>query len=328
MTTARQIIALLKSHVARDDAQFFAVAMQVAAEEARAGHNKLAVEIRSLVDASRIRANAAPLRPSGPVPLVQPKGELAGILSARYPDLKLSDMVLDADLQTAIERVLSEQRQRERLVQHGLSPRRKLLLIGPPGAGKTMTAGALAGELRLPLFTVVLEGLISKFMGETAAKLRLVFEAMRETKGVYFFDEFDAIGSKRADRHDVGEIRRVLNSFLQLMEADESEGLVVCATNHPELLDTALFRRFDDVISYSLPVRPDIERLLKARLATFKKTKFDWSKVAAFAEGLSHADLARAAQDAAKTALLVGDGRITAKILKAAIADRRRAHQS
>lgn len=328
MTTARQVISLLKSHVANDDAQFFAIAMQVAAEEARVGHNKVAVEIRNLIDASRARTHTAPTRPAGPVPLVQPKGEMAGVLSARYPDLRLPDMVLDADVQNSLERVLGEQRQTAKLAAHGLIPRRKLLLIGPPGAGKTMTANVLAGELRLPLFTVVLEGLISKFMGDTGAKLRLVFDAMRETRGVYFFDEFDAIGSKRADRQDVGEIRRVLNSFLQLLESDDSGGLVVCATNHAELLDTALFRRFDDVISYSLPSVKQVERLLKTRLASFKTSKFDWTKVAQAAVGLSHADITRAAEDSAKAAVLGGSGRVTAKILQTAIAERHRAHRS
>ena len=96
-----------------------------------------------------------------------------------------------------------------------------------------MTAGALAGELHLPLFTIVLDGLITKFMGETAAKLRLVFDAMQATRGVYFFDEFDAIGARRSERQDVGEIRRVLNSFLQFLEQDGSHGLIVAATNHP-----------------------------------------------------------------------------------------------
>ena len=116
-----------------------------------------------------------------------------------------------------------------------------------------MSASALAGELHLPLFTIVLDGLITKFMGETAAKLRLIFEAISQTRGVYLFDEFDALGSERASGNDVGEIRRVLNSFLQFLEQDQSDSLIVAATNHPKLLDRALFRRFDDVIEFALP---------------------------------------------------------------------------
>ena len=177
MTTARHIVTLLKTHIAGDEERFLSTAMQLAAHEARQGHGKLAQELRELVDAAKDKR--APIaRRAGPFPLAQPKGELAGILSASYPDTRLGDMILPADLQGRLERVLFEQRQQEHLRGHGLQPRRKLLLIGPPGTGKTMTASALAGELKLPLLTVVLDGLITKFMGETAAKLRLVFEAM------------------------------------------------------------------------------------------------------------------------------------------------------
>jgi len=138
-----------------------------------------------------------------------------------------------------------------------------------------MTAAALAGELRMPLFTVVFDSLISKYMGETASKLRIVFDAMIGTRGVYFFDEFDAIGSRCGERNDVGEIRRVLNSFLQLLERDDSDSLVIAATNHPELLDSALFRRFDDVVRYALPDDTIAVRILKNRLGAFDIERID-----------------------------------------------------
>ena len=204
MTTARHIVTLLKSYIAGDEDRFLATAMQLAAHEARQGHGKLAQELKELVDAAKEKQSAM-VRQGGPVPLVQPKGELAGLLSAGYPDTRLTDMILPKDIQGRLERVLLEQRQQQHLRDHGLRPRRKLLLVGPSGSGKTMTAAALAGELRLPLFTVVLDGLITKFMGETAAKLRLVFDAMNATRGVYFFDEFDAIGARRGERQDVGD---------------------------------------------------------------------------------------------------------------------------
>lgn len=188
-----------------------------------------------------------------------------------------------------------------------------------------MTAAALAGELRLLLFTVVLDGLITKFMGETAAKLRLVFDAMNATRGVYFFDEFDAIGARRAERQDVGEIRRVLNSFLQFLEQDESRGLVIAATNHPELLDKALFRRFDDVIEYALPCAVLVERLLRARLDRFDTRGLNWREAAEYAVGLAQAEIVRAAEDAAKTILLRNAKRITSDALIGAMTERRRA---
>jgi len=320
MTASRHLIALLKSHIDGDSEHFLSVAMQVAAHEARQGHGKLAQELRDLVDDARQRTKE---RGKKPVPLAQPKGELAGLVSVSYSDTRFSSMVLPGDLEERLKRVLTEQRQQHRLRNHGLVPRRKLLLLGPPGSGKTMTAAALAGELRVPLFTVVFDTLISKFMGETASKLRIVFDAMIGTRGVYFFDEFDAIGSRRGERNDVGEIRRVLNSFLQLLENDDSDGLIIAATNHPELLDPALFRRFDDVIRYALPDDKIAERILKNRLATFGTEEVDWEAVVKSAEGLSQSELARAADEAAKRAVLVERTIIVQDDLSAAIAERK-----
>lgn len=327
MTTARHIVSLLKSYIAGDEDRFFATAMQLAAHEARQGHGKLAQELKELVDAAKAK-EAAMRRDGRPVPLVQPKGELASLLNARYPDLRLPDMILPDAIRSHLERVLSEQRQQQNLRDHGLHPRRKLLLIGPPGSGKTMTAAVLAGELHLPLFTIVLDGLITKFMGETAAKLRLVFDAMQATRGVYFFDEFDAIGARRGERQDVGEIRRVLNSFLQFLEQDESQGLILAATNHPELLDKALFRRFDGVIEYSVPDVVLAEALLRARLDRFDTRGLDWRTAADKAAGLSQAEIVRAADDAAKSILLRGGKRITSEALIEALMERRRASLS
>jgi SpoVK/Ycf46/Vps4 family AAA+-type ATPase len=324
MTTARHIVSLLKSHIAGDEDRFLSTVMQLAAHEARQGHAKLAQELKELVDAAKSKAPTIE-RASGPVPLVQPKGELAGLLSARYPETRLPDMIVPDQIRTRLERVLTEHRQQEQLRSHGLRARRKLLLIGPPGSGKTMTAAALAGELHLPLMTVVLDGLITKFMGETASKLRLVFDAMQATRGVYFFDEFDAIGARRGERNDVGEIRRVLNSFLQFLEQDESLGLVVAATNHPDLLDRALFRRFDDVIEYSLPDAALIEQLLRARLDRFDTRGLNWTEAAERATGLAQAEIVRAADDAAKFILMRNAKRITSEAVIDALTERRKA---
>ena len=141
-----------------------------------------------------------------------------------------------------------------------------MLLVGPPGTGKTLTASALAGELRLPLFTVRLEALFSRFFGETAGKLRILFDQIAQTRGVYLLDEFDAIGPRRGDPNDVGEIRRVLNSVLAFMEEPNStDSLVLAATNHVEILDEALARRFDEVIEYHLPDPTSARAIIERR---------------------------------------------------------------
>lgn len=326
MARADQVKALIRSHAEGDDERFYAIAMQVAAQAARHGHAHFAQELRDLVDRAKARTKAEPvgLR-TKPVPVVQPRGELAGLLTAAYPKTRLADMALDESVHSRIDRVLLEQRQRERILEHGLSPLRKLLLVGPPGTGKTMTVAALAGELSLPLFTIQLDGLITKYLGETAAKLRLIFDTIQQTRAVYLFDEFDALGSERAAKNEVGEIRRVLNSFLQFLELDESDSIIVAATNHPRILDRALFRRFDSVIEYVLPAQEVAEKVMRARLALLDTARVDWTQVLAAAEGLSQADLTRACEHAAKRAILGHKTRVETSDLVEALAERRSA---
>ncbi len=326
MATAKQLCSLLKSYGKRDDEHFYAVAMQVAAHEARVGHSKLARELRALIDEARAK-HPAPRRDAEPVPLALPRGELAGLLSVSYPDARVGDMILPDEVQRRLRRVLHEQRQQSKLLSHGLPPRSKLLLVGPPGSGKTMTARALAGELRLPLFTILLDGVITKFMGETAAKLRLVFDAIRKTRGVYLFDEFDAIGGQRSLMNDVGEIRRILNSFLHFVEEAEPTSLIVAATNHPDLLDSALFRRFDDVVEYSQPTPELAKRTMQIRLQGLNTKGIDWSSVAEAAEELSYAEIVKACEDAAKETILSNKQTVTTESLVQALRDRRVARE-
>ena len=316
MASGEQIKALLKSHLEGDDDHFFAVAMQVAAHEARLGHGKLAKELRAMVDEAKGRIGTV-----RPVPIGRPRGELANLLEASYPKSRLGEMILSDVLAEQIGRVIREQRHAGRIVSHGLSPRRKLLLIGPPGTGKTFTATVLAGELHVPLFQVRLDGLITKFMGETAAKLRQIFDATSRNRGLYFFDEFDAIGSQRSLANDVGEIRRVLNSFLQMIEQDGSHSLVVAATNHPGILDPALFRRFDDVLHYELPDRSQIAALLKRRLAESVAKGIPWENLAELAQGLSYAEVTRAANEALKDALIHNRDRIRTEDIQTALTE-------
>ena len=322
MTTSRHLVALMQSHLAGDEQRFLTVATQIAAHEARQGHGKLAQDLRDIIEAAKGQGITVARRGAGPVPIAQPKGELSSLLAARYSDIRLNSMVLPEPLNVRLARVITEQRQQESLRARGLQPRRKLLLVGPPGSGKTMSAAALAGELKLPLFTVLYDGLMGKLLGETATRLRMVFEAVAIHRGVYFFDEFDAIGAQRAGPNDIGEIRRVLNSFLQFLENDDGPSLVIAATNHPEMLDKALFRRFDDVITYDLPTLDIIQGILEDHLATFERRELRWPEVLEKAQGLSQAEVSRAANEAAKAAVLAGSNEIHTSMLLAAIQER------
>lgn len=328
VASSEQLKALIKSHISRDDGHFYSVAMQVAAHEAKLGHGKLAEELRGLIDAAKTRLGqdvsgklvpiAGALQSGG-----KTRGELASLLTVTYPANRLSDMVLDDQASQQLARIIKEQRLLARIKEHGLSPRRKLLLVGPPGTGKTMTASALAGELGIPLFLVRLDSLITKFMGETASKLRQVFDAIADIRGVYFFDEFDAIGSQRGAANDVGEIRRVLNSFLQMIEHDQSNSLIVAATNHPEVLDYALFRRFDDVVEYHLPTPVQALDLIRSRLGTFAPKPFKRAGLVEQAQGLSYAEICRAVDESIKDAIMHDQTKVQRAELGRALGERR-----
>jgi SpoVK/Ycf46/Vps4 family AAA+-type ATPase len=231
-------------------------------------------------------------------------------------------MVLSDDVRDRLSRVVRQQQERATLRDHGQAPTTHMLFVGPPGTGKTMTASALAGELHLPLFTVRLEALFSRFFGATAGKLRLLFDQIAQTRGVYLLDEFDAIGARRGDPNDVGEIRRVLNSVLAFMEEPNStDSLVLAATNHVSILDEALARRFDEVIEYSLPDRAAARAILERRLGNFKPGTRTWSSVEVL-DGLSQGELVRAADAVVKDAILEGAARVSPDALERALHNR------
>lgn len=330
MATAQQILGLIRSHAKGDEERFVALTVQLASSEEKKGRHKLAEELRRLADEASSRAPSPSPQGAGTraVPIVAPRGELAGLMSANYPKTRLSHMVLGQSASGQLHRIIEEHRQRWKLEEHGLHPRAKILLVGPPGSGKTMTASALAGELGLPLFTVLLHGVITKFMGETAAKLRLIFDAIKQTRGVYLFDELDAIGAQRSTGNDVGEARRMLNSFLQFLEEDQSESVILATTNHPELLDKALFRRFHLILEYTLPDHDLLVETIRSRLAMFSLSGIDWDVVAAAGAGLSNAEVIRAAEDAARNAVLDGNLGPTTQGLVGALEARRAGYRS
>lgn len=324
MASAQQLIGLIKSHAEGDEDRFFDLAMQLAAAEAQKGHKRLAEQLRQWAEASKTPPNRA--NPSKPTPLAAPRGDLAGVLSASYPTTRLSDVILPPHLGDELAHVVVEARMSEQLEARGLRPRRRLLLAGPPGTGKTLTAAALAGELKYPLFTALLHGLITKFMGETAQKLRMVFDAVRTTRGVYLFDEIDALAAARGIENDVGEARRILNSFLQFLDEDTGPSIVVATTNLPQLLDRAILRRFDLVLPYEMPTGPAIEKAMRRRLSGFDIRKVNWLDVAHNAGGLSTADVIAAAEDAARRSVLGNLNLIETSSVIASLERRRSLH--
>jgi AAA+ superfamily predicted ATPase len=302
VSNAKQILAMLRSRAEGDDDAFFSIALQVAASEARQGRRETAQEMRAEIDKARARGTRGA---SVAIPFAHPRGSLEGLLEMREARYKLKDVVLNERLLARFADILRQQRKRDWLHEHGKVPSRRLLFVGPPGSGKTMSAEAFAGELHLPLFIIRLEGLITRYMGETAAKLRLIFDETAKRRGVYLFDEFDAVGGQRIATNDVAEMRRVLNSFLQFMEeANSTDSVIICSTNHPALLDRALLRRYDQVLEFDSPSSGQIRQLISANVAPLKLVRPVWKTIVHAAEGLSQSEIVRAADDAVKTAIL------------------------
>lgn len=307
MPAAKQVIALLAGHLEGDDARVRTVALQIASSEARQGHARSADALRKLLDAPRQPPlTGAGAGASGPTNLaLRAGGDLEGLVTVSQPKTRLQDMTLLPPVQTRLERMVRQQLSRGRLREHALRPSSKLLLVGPPGSGKTLTASAIAGELRLPLFTIRLDSVITRFLGDTATKLRQVFDQIAQMRGVYLFDEFDALGGKRSAGNDVGEIRRVLNSFLQFLEEpNATDSLIIAATNHPELLDRALIRRFDEIIEYGLPDADGVRELIARGLGKLAGRNFKWTVISQAAQGLSQGEITRAVEEALREAIL------------------------
>lgn len=294
MATADQILSLIRNHINNDDAQFRKVALQISAVEARSGHAIIARTIQEL-----LRQKNTSL---GTVRLVSKNKEVDDLLLQLDTYDDINSLILSSSVEEKLERIIKEYLKKETLRKYGLVNRRKLLLYGASGTGKTMTASVLAKEFNLPFFVVRTERVVTKFMGETGQKLGRIFDFISEVPAVYLFDEFDAIGSQRGMDNEVGEQRRILNTFLQLLERDDSDSFIIAATNSIESIDKAMFRRFDDVIEYNLPDSEQRLALLHEHLYAAKD--LDFALAEPLFEGMSHAEIKMLCSDIFKESLL------------------------
>ena len=317
MANANQLKALIRSHYKNESERFTTFVLQIAAHEAKIGHTALANDLRKIVDKHKL--NKPKLKPINQ--------DFLGLVLEKNPFEKLANLIVSDDLSEKIRRIIAEYIQRDKLHRFDLTNRRKVLLSGPPGTGKTMTASVVANELSLPLYIILMDKMVTKYMGETSAKLRQVFDLIENRQGVYLFDEFDAIGTHRTRDNDVGEMRRVLNSFLQFIEFDQSESIIIAATNNIELLDYALFRRFDDVIQYKLPSEHEKLILIKERLANYIG-KNDLNQLISKFDNLSHSEITKICEDAIKDTILNDRKHINLNKLDKIIQDRKLIYQN
>lgn len=315
MATAEQIRSLIRAHISQNSEQFYSVALQIAAYQAQIGHVALATDIRDTVEKAKIR--------NSHLKVLNIYNEGASLFLSLDSSTKKEFMVLEDVLMSRLNKIIEEYAKQDKIKRYGLTNRRKILLMGPPGTGKTMTAYALANSLKLRLNIIQMDKLLSKFMGETSAKLRQIFDFVRRAKGVYLFDEFDAIGGDRSKENDIGEMRRVLNSFLQFIEQDDSESIIIATTNNPKILDKALYRRFDDVLTYSNPGATARVKLIRNLLAGFIAEKISDRNIYEMSVGLSHADIDMACKDAIKEAILNDKTKIEINLLRKVFKERK-----
>lgn len=312
MATIEQIKSLMRSHFENDNEKFKTIALQIAAHEAKLGHTSSARDIRDIVQNPKYSTKSKIVK-------LNNRNEM---LEEKISDFELRDLVVTESISEKIKRIIKEYQKKELLRKNGLKNRSKFLITGEPGTGKTMTASVIANELGLTLYVIQLDKLITKYMGETSVKLRQVFDFINEVNAVYLFDEFDAIGSDRSLDNDVGEMRRILNSFLQYLENDDSHSIIIAATNNPDILDKALFRRFDDVFEYKLPDIEQIINLYNMKLKGLAPDNVFTEEVFNASIGLNHSDIVKVCEDSIKNSILE-DKEITEEIIMTFIQDRK-----
>ena len=225
------------------------------------------------------------------------------------PKRHLNELVLNSNLRMQIERVIIENHHAEELLSFGLRPQKKILFCGPPGCGKTVAAEAVAQSLFLPLAVVQFDAVISSYLGGTASNLRKIFDFAKSNPVVLFLDEFDAVGKERSSHDEHGELKRVVISLLQLLDAQNGGSITIAASNHQSLLDSAVWRRFDEVISFKLPSKEERHILLEMIMNRIRiDEKIHLATFADALDGFSFADIERVGNDAMKNAVL--DGRL------------------
>lgn len=298
----REIKEIFRAFQSGDEVSFRRAAMSIVEEEESKHHVALARDLRKILsEPGRVKA---PTLEIGSIPLDKD----AGIPLAEYqePNRRLADLVLHGEHERQVQSLIDEVRHWPELDRRRIPRRQKILFYGPPGCGKTSAAETIAGELGMPLLVVRVDSVVSSLLGETSANLRKLFDYAADHPSVLLFDEFDSLGKARADATEHGEIRRVVNAFLQLMDGFIGKSLVVAATNHESALDPALWRRFDDVIEFPLPTVHQLRRVMRLRLQAIAKRGINVDKSASKLKGLPYAAAEAVVWDAIRRSIIEG----------------------
>lgn len=307
----RHLKEIFRAFHARDELAFRRAAMEIIEEEQAKHHNALARDLQKLLVAGggSFDSGSTVIVPAPPK---DREGEW-DLAEVREPHRLLEDLILNKGVCLALENVVEEIRQWPALDAAGLPRRQRLLLQGPPGCGKTTSAEAIAAELGRPLLIVRLDAVVSSYLGETASNLRRIFEYADQAPFVVLFDEFDALGRSRDDASEHGEMKRVVTAFLQMTDRYQGPSLLLAATNHPGLLDEALWRRFDEVLTFGLPTVHQLRQVLRLRLKGVAHSGLEIDRYASALKGRPHAAAEKLVVDARRNALLRDSAVVTAQ---------------
>jgi SpoVK/Ycf46/Vps4 family AAA+-type ATPase len=339
-----EVLKRLFRAVASEDSQAIQSMLSVVVEEERKlGHTSLAEQLENILKKSLrpYKSENPSIHPQRETPSDVPNDNISKIsdtrslalLSSRHRfnhpfivtvphDHLRHHMILSDAVETRFRRIEREYAARDRLAHSGLRYRQKILLYGFPGCGKTMGAERIAWNTGLTLVKVRFDAMVSSYLGETATNLREVFETAAATPCLLFIDECDALAKSREDSQEVGEIKRVVNTFLQLLDEYEvSNGLLVAATNLTKFLDEAVWRRFDDAIEVPKPAESEIRAILKQTLSSVEVGSIDWNLIVQRMINFSAAQIVRVAQDAAKRAILDREELVIQEHLEESIQD-------
>jgi SpoVK/Ycf46/Vps4 family AAA+-type ATPase len=317
-TLLKRLFRAIQSHSTQD---LEVLCRRVVDEEKKAGHGRVAEDLeRILTDPRTSKPTGAP--PGDMARLPMSKRDSAPLIREIPRDELRHHMVLPPAVEKRLHRIEKEFSARTRLATHGLQPRRRILLYGPPGCGKSLGAERLAWNTGLPLFKVRFDTLLSSFFGETHGNLRKVFDAAEATPCALFLDECDTLARSRTERNDVGEATRITNALLEMLEGFRGEGLVIAATNLDSTLDAALMRRFDEVLKIPLPTTPEIAGILKSTLSGIpSETCISWESLAREMDGMSCSEVTHVGRNAAKHAILEGRKMVAERDVRFALSD-------
>lgn len=321
MSNTELIKELFLSFNNKDSEAFMQTAREYIDREKHKKHNIVAKELEMALFSAKTNNSFTERRfkTSAPIPRDSEKG--FPLLEIQHPEEFFESLVLNNETKEQIEQIVREFKDADILATYNLSYKKKVLFCGKPGTGKTFSAKILSSVLNIPLVYIRFDAIISSYLGETATNLRKVFEFIETGTWIVLFDEFDIIGKNRDDYHEHGEIKRVVNNFLQMLDNFKGDSILLAATNHQNILDPAIWRRFDDVIYYELPNKKTREILFKNYLRSIKQEKnIKFLEIAELTEGLSPADIKMIVEEAMKLSIIQSQDCLTMKNIKDAVA--------